>query len=96
MNSVLCGAIEGKFLIEFLYEGGIRVVEPHCYGLSSAGNEAFRGYQVDGFSSSGTLGWRMFMLSKVQNMAVLEKTFPNPRPGYKKNDRGMKEIFCEL
>jgi len=96
MNSVLCEAIEGKLLIEFFYEGGIRIVEPHCYGISSAGNEALRGYQIGGFSSSGTLGWRMFTLSKVRNMAVTVKTFPNPRPGYKKGDRGMKEIFCEL
>ena len=44
MNSNICDAIENQFVIEFYYEREIRIVEPHCYGVSSKGNEIIRGY----------------------------------------------------
>ena len=34
MNQEIIEAIENKNLVEFYYDGELRVVEPHCYGLS--------------------------------------------------------------
>lgn len=96
MNSKICDAIQDQKLIEFYYEGGERIVEPHCYGLTTAGNEGLRAYQVDGYSSSGKMGWKMFDLSKASSLNILDETFDSPRPGYRKSDRGMQEIYCEL
>ncbi len=79
-----------------LYNGGTRVVEPHCHGVTTAGNEGLRAYQISGYSESGNMGWKMFDLSKASSVTVLEETFSNPRPGYKKGDRGMSQIYCEL
>jgi hypothetical protein len=53
MNQEIIEAIENKNLVEFNYDGELRVIEPHCYGLSKKGIEVLRAYQVDGYSSSG-------------------------------------------
>lgn len=96
MNEDIVEAIENKKLIEFLYDGESRIVEPHCYGVTTKGNDAIRAFQVDGYSSSGKMGWKLYDLSKVDDLNISGKTFYSPRPGYKKGDRGMDDIYCEL
>jgi hypothetical protein len=96
MKTDIINAIRNHNLIEFYYDGGIRIVEPHCYGITTANNEGIRAYQIRGFSSSGNLGWKMFDLSKATSINVLDETFINARFGYKKHDRGMSKIFKEL
>ena len=96
MNQTIIEAIENQNIIEFYYEGKLRVVEPHCYGLTTAGNEGLRAFQVDGYSSSGKLGWKMYDLGKTENISITEDTFEAPRTGYKKGDKGMDEIYAEL
>lgn len=88
-------AIKNRNLIEFDYEGGVRTVEPHCYGLTTKGNEAIRAYQVDGYSSSGSMGWKLYDLSKAESIEILDETF-YVRDGYKKGDKGMSRIFREI
>jgi len=95
MNKSIIDAINGKNLIEFDYDGESRIVEPHCYGLTTKGNEAIRAYQVDGFSSSGKMGWKLYDLSKADSISIIDETFET-RSDYKKGDRGMSEIFCEI
>ncbi|MCT8338573.1 WYL domain-containing protein [Flavobacteriaceae bacterium TK19130] len=96
MNTEIKDAIRNQNLIEFNYDGGSRTVEPHCYGITTAGNEGLRAYQVDGYSSSGRMGWKMFDLGKASSINVLAETFESPRPGYKKGDRGMDHIYQEV
>lgn len=96
MNEIIITAIENKNLLSFNYDGEERIVEPHCYGETTAGNEGLRAYQVDGFSSSGKMGWKMYDMSKADNITVLSETFDSPRAGYKKGDKGMDDIYAEL
>jgi len=96
MNSQICYAIRNKNLIEFYYNGGTRTVEPHCHGVTTAGNEGLRAYQVDGYSESGNMGWKMFDMGKASRITVLDETFSGQRTGYKKSDKGMSRIYCEL
>lgn len=96
MNSKIVNAVRNQNLIEFYYEGGIRIVEPHCYGITTAGNEGLRAFQVDGYSSSGKMGWKMFDLGKADDLEILDETFDTPRNGYKSGDKGMDRIFEEL
>ena len=96
MIAEICTAIKNKQLLEFYYEGGNRIVEPHCYGLTTAGNEGLRAFQVAGYSSSGKMGWKMFDLAKADDIAILDDTFSFPRSGYKRGDKGMANIYCEL
>ncbi len=96
MDSDIVNAIQNQNLIEFYYDGGNRTVEPHCYGITKAGNEGLRAYQVDGYSSSGKMGWKMFDLDKARSIQILDETFSGARQGYKKGDKGMSSIFEEL
>jgi hypothetical protein len=95
MNSEIINAIEKQNVIVFDYEGGARTVEPHCYGLTTKGNEAIRAYQIDGYSSSGKMGWKLYDLSKAYNIEVSRDTF-DVRDDYKKGDKGMSRIFTEI
>lgn len=95
MNKQVVDAIKNQNVIEFDYEGEPRVVEPHCYGLTAKQNEGLRAFQIDGYSSSGKMGWKMYDLSKVENLRVLEESF-QVREGYNPGDKGMSQIYCEI
>jgi hypothetical protein len=96
MNDQIIDAILNRNVIQFYYENELRVVEPHCYGLTTARNEGLRAFQIDGYSSSGKMGWKMYDLGKAESIEILEDTFNTPRLGYKKGDRGMDEIYAEF
>ena len=97
MNDLICEAISSRKVIEFNYNGGVRVVEPHCHGISRAGNEVLRGYQTDGYSESGnSVGWKMF---EVSGMSIVQSTgdvFDQNRPGYNPDDKHMTSIHCHV
>lgn len=95
MNQEIIEAIENQNVIEFNYEGELRIVEPHCYGLTSKGNEGLRAYQVGGYSSSGSMGWKMYDLGKADDIEVTEETFET-RSDYKQGDKHMSKIFVEI
>lgn len=96
MNIQIVDAIENRNIIEFNYEGELRVVEPHCYGETTARNEGLRAYQIDGYSSTGKFGWKMYDLGKADDIITTEQTFDGPREGYKRGDKGMSRIYAEL
>jgi microsomal dipeptidase-like Zn-dependent dipeptidase len=56
MDSILCEAIRSRRLVEFLYEGGLRVVEPHMIAQNELGHSILSGWFVAGFSLHGTSG----------------------------------------
>lgn len=96
MQDKIIHALTNKFLIQYHYDGGIRIVEPHCYGITIAGHEALRAFQIEGYSSTGRMGWKMFVCSKMDSFIVLERTFLEVRSDYKKGDKGMHTIHFEL
>ncbi len=96
MKATIKEAINNMQLVEFYYDGGKRTVEPHCYGQSSKGNDVIRAYQVSGYSSSGKLGWKLYDLSKVSSLILLNEKFDSPRSGYKKSDSAMDFIYAQL
>lgn len=96
MNKKIIEAIKNQNVIELQYEGEWRVVEPHCYGETTAGNEGLRAYQIDGYSSTGKFGWKMYDLGRANNITITEQTFDSPREGYKRGDKGMSRIHAEL
>lgn len=95
MENTTCRAINERQVVQFYYEGELRIVEPHCHGITTAGNQGLRAYQTDGYSSSGKMGWKMYDLGKAAGIELLGG-FNGTRPGYKRNDRGMSTIYCEL
>ena len=96
METKIIEAIRNQNLLEFYYDGEIRIVEPHCYGITTKGNEGLRAFQVGGYSSSGKMGWKMYDLGKAEDIEVLDETFDSPRSGYNSGDKGMSRIYEEL
>jgi bifunctional DNA-binding transcriptional regulator/antitoxin component of YhaV-PrlF toxin-antitoxin module len=69
-------AIAHRRLVQLVYKGQQRLVEPHDYGLRN--NEA----QLLVFQKSGgsSVGWRSLKLAEMSDFQVLETTFPGGRP----------------
>ncbi|MBU7023834.1 MAG: hypothetical protein HXS40_06670 [Theionarchaea archaeon] len=96
MNSVLCSAIHQKLLLTFVY-GGPRTAEPYCYGVSAAGRELLRAYQVEGYSESDNpQGWKLFHVAKMMNLHVSDISFAGTRPEYNPRDPAMEVIYYSL
>jgi len=95
MNTEIIEAIENQNVIEFTYEGETRIVEPHCYGLTTKGNEGLRAFQIGGYSSSGSMGWKMYDLGKADDIEISNETFES-RDDYSRGDKHMSEIFAEI
>jgi hypothetical protein len=96
MRATIKESIENMQLIEFYYDGGRRTVEPHCYGQSSKGNDVIRAFQVGGYSSSGKMAWKLYDLSKVSSLTLLDEKFDSPRTGYRRGDSAMSIIYTQL
>ena len=97
MNVVICDAIRARRLLRFVYDGYERIVEPHLYGVNSAGHEALSGWLVSGWSKSEPEpGWRMYLVSEMHDVAATAESFSGARPGYNSGDSRMERIFCQL
>ena len=95
MNTSICEAIQARAVIRFYYDGGARSAEPHCHGISKAGNEVLRAYQTGGHSESGNpVGWKMLDVGKIIDIHQTEEIFSTNRPGYNPNDSHMTSIHC--
>jgi hypothetical protein len=93
----LCGAIQGRRLLSFTYEGHQRVVIPAAHGtLKTTGNAVVRGYQIRGTSSSGSEPqWRLFLVDEMIGLQVLQETFGANPPQYSRGDKHIN-VHCEL
>lgn len=98
MLQTLADAIQHKRVIEFIYDGCQRIVEPHAVGYSSQGNLLLRCYQVGGQSRSSPVpDWRLMTVAKIQNLGVVpNRHFTSPRDDYKRGDSAMATIYAQL
>lgn len=97
LNQQLCAAITKRSLVMFEYGDLIRVVEPHRFGVNSAGHAMLSGWLRAGYSRSDPAGgWRNYLLSDIRAFQLLDAPFAGTRPGYAAHDARMREVFCEL
>jgi hypothetical protein len=97
MNQRICDAIRNRPVLKFTYRGHPRIVEPHAYGLSRPLKEVIRCYQTGGTSRSGKVpGWTLMEVGKIESLIVTNKHFEGECDGYKRGDKGMSTILCEL
>lgn len=96
MKAKIINAIENKKIIEFIYDGKIRTVEPYSFGKSLRENEVIRAYQIGGFSSTGSMGWKLYDISKISSLQILDDLLFESRFDYKKGDKSMVLIYCEI
>jgi hypothetical protein len=100
-HSTLCDAIKSKCLVRFYYAGddapGYRTVEPHMVANTKEGRPALSAWYLQGASESDTQGWRIYLLSDISSVTVLEQTFSGPRPGYRPNGgKSFHSVRCAL
>lgn len=97
MSDSVCDAIRERSVIRLSYDGGMRVVEPHCHGRNKNGTELVRAYQTDGYSKSGnSSGWRLFDVDKIVGLRRTGAKFASNRPGYNPNDSNMSYAHCHV
>jgi hypothetical protein len=93
-KDLICEAIEKMRIIQFRYDGRVRIVEPFCCGRSTADHSVLRGYQIGGSSSSKSVSWKLFELAKISQLAILDVVFDGKRRGYNPKDPVMERIYC--
>jgi hypothetical protein len=67
---------------------GRRLIQPYAYGLSMAGNEVLRAFQMEGDSYRGQPHWKTFRLDRITSWHPRKQTFnmPPPMQGYNTED----------
>jgi hypothetical protein len=91
-------AIANKLLIQASYGGGVRVLEPHDYGVQK-GVQRLLAYQVrrtGGAPGRAITGWRLLDVSKIGDCVVLDETFPGSRGGSRLHHYKWDEVFARV
>ena len=94
---IACDAIRQQRKLELRYDGFVRVVEVHAVGLSKEGNDIMRVWQVNGGSSGNEpIGWKLIRVREASGFKILDEISSAPREGYRRGDRAMARILCEI
>jgi hypothetical protein len=93
----IISAIRDRAVLEFMYNGQPRSVEPQTYGISTAGHPVLRAYQRAGGSTSNRPnGLRLFELARMLRVKKTAARFLKARPEHNPNDSAMIEIRATL
>ena len=91
----LVRAILDHQVVEFVYQGYRRTVEPYLLGLHEAGEPILLGYQTAGASQSGEIpGWRTFITTAIGDVEITANSFAGPRSDFNPFGHSMLEIFA--
>jgi hypothetical protein len=92
-----CHAIQSAKCLEIRYDGYSRVVEVHAVGLTKDGNAVMRVWQVRGGSAGGeSVGWKLLRLEEVSGATMLDEHSAAPRTGFKRRDKAIARMICEI
>lgn len=78
IDKLIRQAIGQKRLLQFVYQGKNRVIEPHDYGIHR-GSVKLLAYQIGGSSSGRIPNWRWIEADQISDIELLSKTFPGGR-----------------
>jgi len=70
---------------------GRRWIQMYCYGVSKAGNDVVRVYQVGGDTKTIEPGWKLFRVDRMENLRTLGGTFNEAKPLF--NPTGDKDMI---
>ena len=91
----LVRAILDHRIVEFVYQGYRRTVEPYLLGLHEAGEPILLGYQTAGASHSGDVpGWRTFITTAIGEVDITDRSFTGPRSDFNPYAHSMLDIFA--
>lgn len=90
MEEIIGSAIKNMNRLKIKYNGKIRIIEPHAYGLDKNKKAKLRAYQISGFSKRGeSKAWKLFICENIDYILELDESF-EVRPGY--NPKGDSQI----
>lgn len=73
---------------------GLRWIEIYCYGVSKAGNDVVRVYQIGGDTKTIQPGWKLMLTHRMGSLTMLGGDFKEPRPLFNPNgDKEMIKIY---
>lgn len=93
-----CAAIRSRRLVSFHYDGHPRVVIPAAFGQhATTDNSVLRAYQIRGSGKTRPVPfWDLFLVEKVTGARMLDESFVDDPPSYRRGDRHMSVIHCQL
>ena len=95
--NIACEAMQAGKVLELQYDGFNRSVEVHAVGVSKAGNKMMCCWQIRGGSvSQEPAGWKFMKLSDVANATISDEKSQAPRQGYRRGDKRLVQIICEI
>lgn len=96
MEALLCKAISDGLVIEFLYDGQNRVVEPFTLGIhKTTGNLVLSAYRVGGYTKSGNEPpWRLYTVKDISSLRITDQPSADTREFYNPNDSRLSTIIC--
>lgn len=86
-------AIKNMVVIEIMYKGSLRIVEPHLMGRNTKGNVCLSAFQISGGSG---YSFRSFLLEEISAVVETGNSFDGPRPEYNRDDATMIEIYARI
>lgn len=100
-RSEIENAMEKRRIVSLRYDDtedpggkGQRWVEIYAYGVSLAGNDIIRVYQVGGDTKTIQPGWKTFRVDRIEGFQTLGGTFDEPKPLFNpNNDKSMSRIY---
>lgn len=96
MEDIICEAIKSQKRIKVVYEGTERVIEPHTFGLDKLGNAKIRASQASGYSESGNLNLKLFIVDKISDIKLLNENFEVNSFYRHGSDKGIPEIISQI
>lgn len=97
--AMICSAIRSRRVIEFRYNGNYRKVEPFCLGtlISRKDSVSLLCYQTGGIGRLHEAGgWKIYRLSEMKNIGVLDEQFSGIREDYHSRKVGMVTVYCSV
>lgn len=95
--NIACDALTSGKRLSITYGGVSRVVEVHAVGTTKEGKPIMRAWQVRGGSNSNNASpWRLFRLDRTWLFEIIDEKSEAPRAGYKRNDRDIAHIQCQV
>jgi hypothetical protein len=95
--STICNAIRERRVIDVVYDGHTRTVEPHIVWQTKDDDYVLDGWQIGGHSDSDTdPPWRRFPFAKIESAALRDETFSGHRSIYNPHSDRYTDIYCRL
>ena len=100
-RSDILDGMHQKRIMELQYDDGEdpggkgkRWIQMYCYGVSLAGNDVVRVYQVGGSTKTIQPGWKLFRVDRMNGLRKLGGNFDEAKPLFNPTgDKDMTNIY---